>query len=253
MHTKLKAFLISLATLIIPASTLASTPDSVALLKPNNTLTLLGVINEEMVERVARKLPSLSSNTVYVQLISPGGSVLSGKRIIDQLLGLQAQGKKVVCVAHVAISMAFVILQSPACPVRQVVSGALLMQHQASATIEGPVLHLLSQVRSLLQELEEINQMQADRLKIPLAQFLANITHDLWLNSGISAIKANAADSQIAVVCAASLLEQGRKEEVIFGRVKLVVTYSDCPYIVQPKVEVLPADSRKGHTRDIRM
>lgn len=253
MHTKLKAFLISLATLIIPTSTFASTPEPVAVLKPSNTLTLLGVIDEPMVELVARKLPKLTSNTIYVQLLSPGGSVLAGKRIIDQLLGVQAQGKKIVCVAHVAVSMAFVILQSPACSVRQVVSGAVLMQHQASATVEGPVLHLLSQVRSLLLELDELNKMQADRLQMPLKQFLDSIAHDMWLNSGNAAIAAKAADAQIAVVCSPSLLNEGRKEELVYGKIKLVATFSDCPYIVQPKVEVLPSDSRKGYIRDIRM
>lgn len=253
MHTKLKAFLISLATLIIPTSSFASTPEPVAVLRPSNTLTLLGVIEEPMVELVARKLPKLTSNTIYVQLLSPGGSVLAGKRIIDQLLGLQAQGKKVVCVAHIAVSMAFVILQSPACMVRQVVSGAVLMQHQASAVIEGPVLHILSQVQSLLQELDELNKMQATRLQISVPQFMSAIANDMWLNSGKIAIAAKAADAPISVVCSPALLNEGKKEEAVYGRIKLIAHFSDCPYIIQPRIEVLPADSRKGYVRDIRM
>ena len=230
-------FLALLATLIIPLSSNASTPEAV-MLNPSNTLTLLGEVNEDMVEKVARKLPQLSSNTVYVQLISPGGSVLSGKRIIDQLVALQAQGKQVVCVAHLAASMAFTILQSPACPTRQVVSGALLMQHQASMRIQGQLYNILSNISATVEELVELEQMQANRLGLNLEKFKELTVHDWWLNSGAAALKARAADSSVVVLCSAELLKKGNREEISFGNVTLTVTSSDCPYIVQPKVEV---------------
>mgnify|MGYP007071566572 CR=1 FL=1 len=252
MKAFISTVLTLLATLIIPASSIASTPQA-ALLKPGNTLTLFGVVNEDMVETVAKKIPELSSDTIYVQILSPGGSVVSGKRIIDQLVALQAQGKKVVCVAHIAISMAFVILQSPACPDRRVVSGAILMQHQASAGLEGPILNLLSQVKALVAEIEEIEQMQADRLKLSLNAFRALTVHDYWLNSGSSALKAKAADAPISLLCSKDLIKQGKREELVLGRVKLVATYSDCPYVVKPQVEIKPMEDRKKNIIDIRL
>lgn len=240
----MKAFLIFLAMLIIPASSIASTPRA-ALLTPQNTLTLFGEVNEDMVENVARRIPDLASQTVYVQILSPGGSVLSGKRVIDQLLGLQLQGKKVVCVAHVAISMAFVILQSPACPVRQVVSGAVLMQHQATIGVEGPVRNLLSNVTAILQELEELEKMQALRMGMNLSDFRTAITHDFWMHSGFAALRAKAADSQAVVICSPAIIKAGRTQEIVFGRIKLVATFSDCPYVVKPKIEMVPVTEDK--------
>lgn len=251
MNRRLKILLSLLAILIIPVSSNASTPRA-AVLKPGNTLTLFGVVNEDMVELVARKIPDLTSDTIYVQILSPGGSVVSGKRLIDQLVGLQAQGKQIVCVAHIAISMAFVILQSPACPDRRVVSGAILMQHQASAGIEGPIMNLLSQVKALVVEIEEIEQMQADRLKLPLAQFRSLTVHDYWLNSGTSALKANAADASISLLCSRELIKQGKREELVMGRIKLVATFSDCPYIIKPKMEIQPVEGKKNII-DIRL
>lgn len=252
MRNVLKGFLILLATLIIQGSTEASTPQA-AVLKPGNTLTLFGVVDEAMVETLARKIPELTSSTIYVQILSPGGSVVSGKRIIDQLVGLQAQGKNIVCVAHIAVSMAFVILQSPACPQRRVVSGAILMQHQASAGVEGPIMNLLSQVKALVAEIEEIEQMQADRLQMPLQQFRALTIHDLWLNSGSAALKAKAADAPIALLCSKELIKAGKREELVLGRVKLVATFSDCPYVVKPHIEVKPIEDRKKNIIDIRL
>lgn len=245
----LKAFIFLLATLIIPTSSIASTPQA-TVLRPSNTLTLLGIVNEDMVEMVANKLPTLSSSTIYVQILSPGGSVLAGKRIIDQLLGLQLQGKKVVCVAHIAISMAFVILQSPACPTRQVVSGAILMQHQASVGVEGPINNLMNNVNAVLRELEELDNMQATRLKMTLQGFRDAINSDMWLNSGSAALRANAADSQTVVICSPELIKaKGKQEEINLGRVKLIVTVSDCPYIVKPKVDILPISDKKNFIR----
>jgi ATP-dependent protease ClpP protease subunit len=249
MTNLLKAFLFLLATLIIPTSSIASTPQAVVL-RPSNTLTLLGVVNEDMVEAVAHKLPTLTSSTVYVQILSPGGSVLAGKRIIDQLVGLQLQGKKVVCVAHIAVSMAFVILQSPACPTRQVVSGAILMQHQASVGVDGPINNLMNNVNAVLRELEELDTMQATRLGMTLQDFRTAINNDLWLNSGTAALRAKAADSQAIVLCSPELIKaKGSQQEINLGRVRLLITASDCPYIVKPKIEVLPISDKKNFIR----
>lgn len=233
----MKRFLISLATLIIPFTASASTPDAV-MLNPSNTLTLIGEVNEDMVEKVAKRIPQLSSNTVYVQLISPGGSVLSGKRIIDQLVALQAQGKQVVCVAHLAASMAFVILQSPACPERTVVSGALLMQHQASLRVQGQIYNILSNITATVEELLELEAMQAKRLQLSVEQFKQLTVHDWWLNSGSAALKAKAADKDVVVLCSAELLQRGNREELHFGNITMTVTISDCPYVVKPKIEI---------------
>lgn len=234
----MRALFLMLLSILLPIQVLAEQP-KVVTLTPENTLTLYGAVNEEMVEYVANKLPTLTSSTIYVQLFSPGGSVFSGKRVIDQLSAVQAQGKQVVCIAHVAISMAFVILQSPACQIRHVVSGAILMQHQARATVSGPIHQLLSSVHSLVIELQELNQMQADRMELPVDVFNNMVQHDLWINSGSRALFLKAADSSILALCDSTLVKRGEREDVTIGRIKLTATRSECPYVVQPKVEVI--------------
>lgn len=234
----MRALFLMFLAILLPVQVFAEQPNVVTL-TPNNTLTLYGAVNEEMVEYVAKKLPTLTSSTVYVQIFSPGGAVFSGKRVIDQLVAVQAQGKQVVCVAHVAVSMAFVILQSPACQVRHVVSGAILMQHQASATVSGPIHQLLSSVHSLILELQELNEMQAKRIGIPVDTFNNMVQHDLWINSGSRALSLNVADSTILALCDSKLVKRGEREDVTIGRIKLTATRSECPYVVQPKVEVI--------------
>jgi ATP-dependent protease ClpP protease subunit len=77
------------------------------------------------------------ADTMYIYLSSPGGSVLEGNKIIDQIKTMELAGVNVVCVADFAASMAFVILQ--ACQKRTALPSSVLMQHQMSLGLEGPI------------------------------------------------------------------------------------------------------------------
>ena len=66
-------------------------------------------------------------DTMYIYLSSPGGSVLEGNKLIDQIRTLQLSSVQVVCIADFAASMAFVIFQS--CPNRYITTSSILMQH----------------------------------------------------------------------------------------------------------------------------
>ena len=140
----MRKILLALSALFMVAATPKHEP---LILDVHNTLTLFGEVNERMVSHVANTLPKLG-NTVYVNIISQGGSIPSGKRVIDQLTAAVDSGRKVVCIPHLAASMAFVILQSSACPVRLGLSSSLLMQHQPSLIIEGPIHNASSQLAS---------------------------------------------------------------------------------------------------------
>ena len=71
-----------------------------------------------------------SNKIVYID--SPGGSVLAGVKIIDQIEKYQMS-----CIASKAISMGFVIFQS--CHNRLVTSSSQLMQHQISFGIKDEI------------------------------------------------------------------------------------------------------------------
>lgn len=228
----MRKIFLTLSALFMVAATPKHEP---LILDVHNTLTLFGEVNERMVEHVANSLPKLG-NTVYVNIVSPGGSIPSGKRIIDQLTAAVDSGRKVICIPHIAASMAFVILQSTACPVRLGLSSSLLMQHQPSLSIEGPIHNAASQLEAIKIEVIELEKMQADRLKMPLHEFVARTAFDMWLNSGELALQLKAVDYLGTVICSPRLLKQVRVEEVdtLFGTVK--IESNNCPYVLRQKV-----------------
>lgn len=227
-----------LTTLALAFSVGASAkPLDLITLTPENTLNLFGEVNEQMVERVATTLPTLGS-TVYVNLLSPGGSIIAGKRIIDQITAASHSGKKIVCIPHLAISMAFVILQSKACPHRLALPSSVLMQHQPSVGFEGQLRSVESQFDAARAEILEIEAMQAQRLKITVEKYRELTNFEWWLNTGTIAKNANAVDSIGNVICSPALLKRKRIEEVPFFMTTLKVETSECPYVLRQKVVV---------------
>lgn len=225
-----------IAMLSIALSAVASAkPAELVVLTPENTLNLFGEVNEQMVERVATTLPKLGS-TVYVNLVSPGGSIIAGKRIIDQLTAAASNGKKIVCIPHLAISMAFVILQSEACPHRMALPSSVLMQHQPSIGFEGPLRSVANQFDAARAEILEIEVMQAKRLQISVDKYRELTNFEWWLNTGTIAQAAKAVDSIGNVICSPALLKRKRIDEVPFFMTTIKIESSECPYVLRQKV-----------------
>lgn len=228
-----------LTTLALAFSLVASAkPAELVVLTPENTLNLFGEVNEQMVERVATTLPKLG-NTVYVNLVSPGGSIIAGKRIIDQLSAASNSGKKIVCIPHLAVSMAFVILQSEACPHRLALPSSVLMQHQPSVGFEGPLRSVANQFDAARAEILEIEAMQAKRLKITVEKYRDLTNFEWWLNTGTISLTAKAVDSIGNVICSPALLKRKRIDEVQFFMTTIKIESSECPYVLRQKV-ILP-------------
>lgn len=230
--------LLTIASLALLSMRAEAAP-TVAVLTPQNTLTLLGTVDEQMVEHVATTLPRMLSNTIYVNIVSTGGSIQAGKRIIDQLTAAVNSGKQIVCVPHLAVSMAFVILQSSGCPERMGVSSSVLMQHQPSLQIGGSLRNVINLLDSIVVEIHEIEKMQADRLGISVAAFREATNFDWWLNSGKIALRHKTIDSIGNVVCSPALLKKKIVREVQFFLNTIKIESSACPYIIKQKV-VLP-------------
>ena len=74
-----------------------------------NTVIIRTEITEESVDRTIKEIASVPGKEVVLYIYSPGGSVREGGRLIDFI---RAVDKKVICVADIAASMAFAILQS---------------------------------------------------------------------------------------------------------------------------------------------
>ena len=200
-------------------------------LKKDNFVSLRETINQDSSSRLLSKLNSIENkhNVIYLYINSPGGSVIAGLEIINYIKSLQSQEKKIICIAHNAISMAFVIFQY--CSERYILYSSTLMQHQMSLGVKGKLYDINSRM-SYLNSLEtNINQHQATRLNLSLDNFTRLIQNDWWLYSEDILLN-NAADKIVSLFCSFDNFEETTKTTTLFG--DITVTYSACPMINYP-------------------
>lgn len=164
-----------------------------------NHVTIRDVITDESASLFIRETMEMDADHIYVYLYTPGGSVLAGNRIIQQINTLQTMGKQVSCIADRAMSMGFAILQ--ACPNRLVLNNSLIMQHQMSGGMQGSIEAMRSQF-NFLDTLEyESNKMQASRMNMTVEEFTKLYVHDIYLYGSTSILEHNAADRVVTVEC----------------------------------------------------
>lgn len=221
-----------LKSLIVSSALLFSAASSAnTLVLDDNTVYLRDEVNNSSISVVMHKLGSVLSkgDTAYLYITSPGGSVVAGNNLVTFIEAMQAQGKKIICIADIAASMAFVITQS--CSERLVKQDSIVMQHQASFALEGQTENNISMMNLLLDMLNYTDLKQAKRIGLTLEEFKKKIAHDWWL-FGVNAVKENVADKLVSPVCSQSLLSKTVVEKrcsLFFGCYK--ATYSECPII----------------------
>lgn len=164
-----------------------------------NHVTIKGVISEETATLFIRETMELEAEHIYVYLYTPGGSVLAGNRIIQQINTLQTMGKQISCIADRAMSMGFAILQ--ACPNRLVLNNSLIMQHQMSGGMHGSIESMRSQFNFLDTLESESNKMQASRMNMTVEEFTKLYVHDIYLYGSTSILNHHAADRVVTVAC----------------------------------------------------
>lgn len=194
-----------------------------------NTIALRGTVDGESASRLLDQLARSTEDTVVIYIDSPGGAVGSGMNIID---AIKAKGKKIVCIANTAMSMAFSIFQS--CDVRLVTPHAVLMQHQGVMRIDaadpGKV---VSEIQHTLKIFEECDRIDAARLKMSLRSFQTKIRDD-WYLFGNEIVAAGAADAIVQVRCSKELADKTEiiSNTYVYASVKIV--YSACPVVGDP-------------------
>ena len=200
-------------------------------LKKDNFISLREPISQESTARLLAKLNTIESKheRLYLYINSPGGDVLAGLEIINYIKSLQQRNKTVICIAHNAISMAFVIFQY--CSHRYILYSSTLMQHQMYLGIKGKLQEINSRM-SYLNILEtKLNQEQALRLNMSLPDFTQIIQNDWWLY-GDSIIYNKAADEIVSFFCSFENYEETILVNTLFGDV--TIKYSACPLINYP-------------------
>ena len=175
-------FLIALLFLATPTTSKLVETELIEF-KKDNFVSLRETINQDSSSRLLSKLNSIENkhNIIYLYINSPGGDVMAGLEIINYIKGLQNREKQIICIAHNAISMAFVVFQY--CSARYILYSSTLMQHQMALGVKGKLYDINSRM-SYLNSLEiKINQDQATRLQLSLADFTRLIQNDWWLYS----------------------------------------------------------------------
>jgi ATP-dependent Clp protease protease subunit len=228
-------FLLALAFLAIPTKTELVEPKLIEPVliefKKDNFVSLREQINQDSSSRLLSKLNLIETkhNIIYLYINSPGGDVMAGLEIVNYIKSLQSREKQIICIAHNAMSMAFVIFQY--CSERYILYSSTLMQHQMSLGVKGKLYDINSRM-SYLNSLEiKINQDQATRLNLSLVDFTRLIQNDWWLYSD-DIILNKAADKIVSIFCSFDNFDEINTVNTLFGDV--TIKYSACPIINYP-------------------
>jgi ATP-dependent Clp protease protease subunit len=200
-------------------------------LKKDNFVSLREAIDQDVSSRLLAKLNTIEAkhDILYLYINSPGGDVMAGFEIINYIKSLQDRSKQVVCIAHNAMSMAFAIFQY--CTHRYILYASTLMQHQMSLQVKGKLYDINSRMQYLNVIEHKINQDQATRLNMSVANFTKLIQNDWWLY-GEEILQQNAADKVVSLACAFDNYEENVVIQTLFGDVQM--KYSACPLINYP-------------------
>ena len=231
----LSKILLALLFLAIPTTSKIIEPELIEPelieFKKDNFVSLRETINQDSSSRLLSKLNLIETkhNTIYLYINSPGGDVMAGLEIVNYIKSLQTREKQVICIAHNAMSMAFVIFQY--CSQRYILYSSTLMQHQMSLGVKGKLYDINSRM-SYFNSLElKINQDQATRLNMTLADFTHLIQNDWWLYAEDILLN-KAADKIVSIFCSFDNFEETITTTTLFGDV--TIKYSACPIINYP-------------------
>ena len=196
----------------------------------NNTVFLRGEVSGASISKVVESLEKVKGQEVFLFIQSPGGSVIDGMTLVNYI---KSSDKKIVCVADVAISMAFVILQ--ACDERVSTLNSITMQHHMAFGAQyGEAPNVKSFVDFLLSLEASSNVEQAKRINIPLSDFEKKVDRDWWL-FGEAIAKNNVTDLTAKTTCTRRAIEGGYSEFFDYMGLQIELVWSTCPSVLEPK------------------
>lgn len=192
-------------------------------LTPNNVLTIKDTIDEASASNFIYDLNRYQNKSnIYVYLDTNGGSVDSGNKILREI-----QKYNMSCIAEKAYSMGFVLFQG--CDKRYITRYGKLMQHQISYGIRNEKEKINNYARFIDEIDEEINLMQARKIKMDVEEFKYRTLNEWW-TFGKNTLKYNLADKMVDVFCNTKIT----KENVTKAKGSYDYIYSKCPLIHDP-------------------
>lgn len=151
-------------------------------------------VSEESVMEVISQLRKAeeTNEKVYLKISSPGGSVISGVKLVSYIENSKNQ-INTVC-SEVCASMAFHIFEAG--KTRYMENRSLLMGHPASGAAQGTLPEMLSMLNAVKLLTDRLDAKIAKRAGIPYAKFEIMVLRNLWIESP-DAVKLGLADKII--------------------------------------------------------
>lgn len=214
------------------------------ILNETNHVVLRGEVSSESISRLIIEINNLSNTTnhIYLYISSNGGSVSDGQSLIQYMEAISSR-TNISCIADVALSMGFAILQH--CKNRYIMDNSVLMQHQISLSdYSGPIENLENHMKLIKMMYEQLLITQAKRLKMHEEKLRKLISNDWWLY-GKNAIDEKAADEIVSVSCDPILTSQyldikTQAKHSQLGLIPVTIVYSKCAMIREPIKIIYP-------------
>jgi ATP-dependent protease ClpP protease subunit len=232
-------FIIGLLALLLTAAPLSAAPPAratdtrtVLVLSKKNTLVLRGVMTTESVSKLEAEAQKMSTelkptDTIYLVLDTPGGSVDAGLELIDFLHGLP---QKVKTLTIFAASMGFQVAQNM--DERLIIRSGTLMSHRArisGAAGEIPG-ELLTRLNFTMKILERLDKQASKRMSMELKSYQELIRDEYWVQ-GEDAVTEKAADRVVLARCDSSFNGNLMVKLGSFLGMNIMGEMNECPLI----------------------
>ncbi len=213
-----------------------------------NFVAIRGPIDDTTSSMFIKDILRLETNDIYIYLSTPGGSITSGHQIIQTMDALTAQGKNIRCIADIAASMGFIIFE--ACPVRYVLQNTILMQHQASMGVRGPMEQIRSRMKLVDSMLDHFDTKQAARLGLSTEEFRDIVMNDWW-TYGSNALNHSLADEVVHVTCVPEVINKTVVEKRTVFIFDIEIEWVVCPLVKDPiRVDVIMKEEKVEEVKD---
>lgn len=144
---------------------------------------------DESVDAAISMLEGVSGNTAYLIIHSPGGSVVSGARLLEYMKNSK---KKIVTICdNLCASMAFQIFQMG--DTRLMTENAIIMAHPASGGAQGTLENMYEMIKAFKLYVDRMDAAVAKRSGIEYSKFKALVADNIWVQTP-EALKAGLAD-----------------------------------------------------------
>lgn len=223
--------------------------DNKVLITDSNSIVINDVVTDELMTKksleVLEKSKKDPSQTLYLVMYTPGGSVTAGNLFIEYLKGIP---NPIVTITIFAASMGYHIVQ--ALPgERLILETGELMSHRAKlggmgGEIPGELLVRIGHIKALI---DSMDLRVSNRINMSLPEYQKLIADEFWV-TGQEAVNLSHADRVVTLVCDESLNGfEKLKVRTMLGSFE--ATFSKCPLIVGP-IDVEAGDQPEEKVRE---